>query len=317
MPDEQKRALAIGGSEIAAIFGAHDYLDEFSLWARKKGELPPQEENPRMHLGTFLQQGIAAYYSYLTGNQTEWRDKTERHPDYPFMAYSPDAVVVGQRRGIDVKYVSFDQSPRWGKTIEDIPPHAVMQAWWYMAALDYLSWDIVALVVGADDLRIYTVVRDLDVERIMLRRARAWWERYLVGDERPPISGSELANRWLQKTYPRHRRGDIRKANPEQIAMLEEFAGVKQELDCLNERRKLVVAQIKEQIGDHEGLEWPGGKFTWKRTRDSERTDWEGLALLLLKSQEEREKLLQEFTFTKPGTRRIHFRDRSGREEEV
>jgi predicted phage-related endonuclease len=316
MADEQKRALAIGGSEIAAIFGVHDYLDEFSLWARKKGELPPQEENPRIRLGTFLQQGIAAYYSHLTGNQTEWRDKTERHPEYKFMAYSPDAVVIGQRRGVDVKYVSFDQSPYWGKTVEDIPPRAVMQAWWYMAALDYLQWDIAALVIGADDLRIYTVERDLDVERIMLRRAHDWWKRYLVGDERPPISGSELAHRWLQKKHPRHNRSDVRAADFDQAAMLDEYAGVRDEEDCVKERRALLEAQIKEQIGDHEGLKWPRGKFTWKLSKDSQITDWEGLAQLLLASQAEQEKLLKEFTSTKPGTRRIRYTDRRGRDRE-
>lgn len=317
MPDESKRTLAIGGSEIAAIFGLHDYLDEFSLWARKKGELLPVQETHRINLGQFLQRGIAEYYSHVTGLKTEWRDKTERHPHYPFMAYSPDALVIGERRGLDTKYVSFDQSPRWGKTIEQIPPQAVMQAWWYLAALDYLQWDIAALVVGLDEMRIYTVERDFEVEGVMLRKAREWWERYLVGEERPPITGSETSARWLQKTWPRHRRGDIRTATFEQAAMLDEYAGVRQELDCFNERRQLLEAQIKEQIGEHEGLKWPGGRFTWKLTKDSERVEWEGLAKLLLQGQVEHEKLVKEFTYMKPGVRRIHFRDASGREREI
>lgn len=313
------RELAIGGSEIAALFGLHDFLDEFGLWVRKKGKLPPGDgdANPRMLLGTFLQQGIAAYYSHITGKPIEWRDKTERHPEYRFMAYSVDAVVIGERRGVDAKYVSWDQAWRWGETVEEIPPHNVMQAWWYMAALDYLEWDIAALVMGEDRPRIYTVERDLEVEQTMLHKAEQWWQRYLVGDERPPITASAESKRWLQKTFPRHRRKDILPANEDQVLLLDDYATVRNEFDCANDRRQLLETQIKEQIGDHEGLKWPRGQFTWRLTKDSHPVDWEGLAGLLLANHPERAKLLKEFTLTKPGVRRIHYKDARGQEQEV
>lgn len=315
------RTLAIGGSEIAALFGAHDYLDAFTLWLRKKGKLPPPEgagkTNRRMLLGIFLEQGIVAYYSYLTGKKTEWRNRREYHPKYPFMAYSVDAVVAGERRGVDAKCISWDQSWKWGETVDDIPPYVVMQAWWYMAALDYDFWDIAALVRGEDEPRIYTVNRDREMEQLMLERAEEWWRRYLVGDERPPIQASHWANGWLKQSFPRHPKNDVVKAAEKQIALLEEYAQAYRQFDVADEKLKELEIQVKEQIGLHEGLTWPGGKITWRLTKDSAFVEWQKLAQLLIEGRPDAPRLMAEHTQKKEGARRLYFSDRRGRERET
>jgi hypothetical protein len=63
-------------------------------------------------------------------------------------------------------------------------------------------------------------------------------------------------------------------------------------------------------VGNSDGLEWPRGKFTWKNTKDTQEIHWDGVAAKLLKgySPDERAAIIQEFTETKPGSRRVYFR---------
>jgi predicted phage-related endonuclease len=320
MLDEALREPRIGGSEIAAIFHRHDFLDEFGLWARKKGDLPREEGGPnfnRMRLGKHLEQGIVSYAAELNNWEYEWSDKTSRSERYPFMVATPDALIPKLRWGIDAKLVAWDQASRWGRSVNQIPDHAVMQAWWYMAHFDYEGWYVVALVMGEDQPRVYPVPRDPVVEPIMLRKAEAWWKRYLVGDERPPITDSPTSDRYLKRHHPRPKRPDIQIANQEETSLLDEYAVVRRDHESVTKRRLDLEAGIKLAIGDRAGLTWPGGKFTWKLTKDSTLVEWEQLAGVLLERHPAKDTLLQEFTRPKPGIRRIYYRSARGEEFEV
>jgi predicted phage-related endonuclease len=320
MLDEKIREHRLGGSEIAAIppWRVHTFLTEFGLWLRKKGDLPRMEPSDRMRLGKHLEQGIASYAAELEGWEYEWCDTTSRSEIYPFMVYTPDALIPKKRWGIDCKLVGWDQAHKWGRSADGVPDHAVMQAWWYTAALDYDGWYVAALVMGEDRPRIYPIPRNSRAEAVMLRRAREWWERYLVGDERPPVTASEYTDTWLKKNWPRERNANnIVPASDEEIELLEQYAVVRREYTEVDGERKDLEARLKTLIGDRAGLRWSGGKFTWKVTKDSIQTDWEALANVLVPSHPAGEKLLEEFTHPKPGVRRIYFKDARGDEVEL
>jgi len=316
MLDETKRELAIGGSEIAAIFGMHDYLDEFGLWVRKKDPTVRDEPTPRMRLGKHLEVGIIEYYAELENLDVEWCDKTSRHPEHKFMAYTPDALVRGERRGADAKLVGWDQAHRWGHDAEHIPEHAVLQAHWYMIAMDYLRWDVVALVTGEDQPRIYPVERDMAMERVILKKAREWWERYLVGDERPPITGTYASSTWVKRKYPQPRTG-VAEANAEESALLDQYAAVHSRFRSLEAEKNLLGNKLKQAIGEREGLSWSGGKFVWMKMRNTERVEWDVLANALLENNPAKEKLLAEFSVQVPGIRRVYFKPAKGEEIEL
>lgn len=305
--DSAVRLRGIGGTDIAAILGVDSYRDAYSVWAEKTGRLERAPASPRMRLGKIFERGIVQYYEELTGRATEFLDVTMRHPDRDWMVYTPDAICVHEPRGIDAKFISWDQRHQWGETAYDIPERVQMQCYWYMAAFGYPVWDVAALF-GNDELQIYTVERDLEIEREMLAAAEDFWQRHILGGEEPVPGGSPETSRYIKERFPRHRL-ELRDATAPEAELLDQYAAVRVEENIIWEKRAGLENRIKLAVGDGEGLAWPRGRFTWKNVKDSTKTDWEKLAgrLLLGYADDEQAALKQEFSETKPGVRRIHF----------
>jgi len=307
MIDPVIRKRGIGGSDVAAIFGQDEFKDAFSVWATKKGGLAkPDAPNIRMLVGKFLEEGVLNLYRYITKRDIVYCDQTSQHPERPWMVYTPDALCVGERIGVDAKVVAWDQRRQWGETADDIPMRVQLQCWWYMAALDYDRWDVCALM-GEGEPRIYQIHRDREAEAAMLARVEEWYLRFILGDERPPLGGNEDAARWLAQMYPRHKL-DIRMATPEEVALLTDYVQVRVAQKDLQRQRDTMETFLKDAIADHEGLMWDEGKITWRRTKDGSTVDWESLALALLCKyvpESERGALETQYTSSKPGTRRM------------
>ena len=308
MARSKELTRVIGGSDIGAICGVDERRDAFSVWAEKHGEYTPPPPTARMRLGKMFERALVDYYSILTGREVNFLDATQRSERYPFMAFTPDAVCVHERRGVDAKLVSWDQSERWGDTAADIPAYVQLQALWYLIGLDYEAWDVLAVVGSDAEPRLYTIGRDPKLEEAVLYFAEEFYRRYLVGDEVPPIGATEASGTFLRQRFPRHR-APLRRAFDHEVRLLEEYASIRcEEKDLLREKGKLENA-LKLACGDGEGLTWERGLFTWRSTRDSTATDWERLAGSLMRgyNEDERRALIEEFSKVRPGVRRIHF----------
>jgi predicted phage-related endonuclease len=308
--DLELRRRCITSTDIGPIFGVDEWRDAFSVWAAKKGEIELPAPTPRMRLGTFLQKGIMEAYSAFTGRPTIWIDKTYQHPERAWMACSPDAIVTGERRGVDAKLVFFDQRRKWGANPNDIPESIQLQMWWMMAVTDYEAWDVAALI-GEDMPRVYEFQRDLEAERVMIARADEFYRRYIVGNEVPPIGGSAAAGIWLKQAFPTHKPADLRPATEAEIAAMEVYARLKYEEKELKKHKEALENEIKLAIGEQEGVFWPGGKFTWKLVKGRKVTNWEEIARGLFNQYvpdlELRQKLEELQTYTEKGYRRIWF----------
>jgi len=315
MIDHNIRRLGIGGSDVAAIFGADEFKDAFAVWAEKKGgfKREPGPGDERMMIGKVLEPAILELYGRVTGRDIEYCDVTYQHPVRKFQVYTPDALVTGEKRGVDAKAVFWDQRNKWGSVDDaepNIPQRVLFQAWWYMSAMDYPKWDICALL-GEGLPRIYTVDRlDVTAERRMLVVVEEWWRRYIVGDDRPDLGNSETAAKWLAQTYPEHKRPDMREATAEESALLERYVALRLIQRGMKAEQVGLENAIKDAIADREGLNWDGNAFTWRRSKDGEYLDVKALVALLLHrfvpDPDEQQRLKDDHTRTKPGTRRIH-----------
>jgi predicted phage-related endonuclease len=302
--DPELRRDRLGGSEVAVVFNAHEYLTAFGVAAMKKGALKPDPPNIRMIVGKACERGILDLYTYVTGREVEYSDQTFVHPTRRYMAATPDAFVKGERRGVDAKLVFWDQRGNWGDTADEIPHRVVIQCYWYMAAFDFDLWDVCALV-GMDDPRIYTIERNLEAEKAMLARAEEWHARYILGDEMPPMDCSAEAARWLQAIYPNHKTPDLRDADETESLLLDTYLELRLKQKELSTTQAEMETMLKAAIKDREGLRWGDGRFTWRKQKG--RTDWKSLAISLLYEFIKDETLRaerQEF-YVGEGTRRI------------
>lgn len=296
-----QRSKSIGGSDIAAILGVDPKRDAFQLWLEKTGRMPVQQTD-RMVLGKCLEQGIVKYYEYQTGYQTTWIDVTHYHRIRTWQSFTVDAVVRGMRKGVDAKLVSLDQRHEWGPTINEIPQSALYQAIWYTNAMDYDSWDIAALI--GDKLYVYTVTRDRELEEALLGHAQHFFERYLIGDEEPPMGTTETTRLWLSRQFPKNG-ATIREATEEEIELMCEYGLVRSRQKKLDTVRTGLENQLKSVIGDDAGIKSKDYTFTWKKIKDSIDTHWTKIGNHSQPSPDEQE-LLNKYA-TKDGYRRIWF----------
>ena len=319
MIDPVVRRRGIGGSEVAALFGVDEYKSAFSVWMDKKTDVVPEhdsETNDRMLMGTVFEPAVLELYSRMTHRAITQPHTSYQHPERPYMVWSPDALVVDEKRGVECKVAFLEQRRKWGWEPENIPYRVQFQCWWYMAAMDYPVWDVVAFL-GDGMPRIYTLQRlDAAHERAMLYRVEEWWRRYVQGDEQPGIDDSDAAARWLARIYPVHRPNSIREATAEETLILRYYIAKRVALLELEADKQRLEVAIKAAIADGEGLRWDESNvFTWKKSKDSkdsESTDWKSMAMGLLHKfvpKEEQATLCEFYTTSepgKPGSRRIH-----------
>lgn len=285
MIDHEIRSRGVGGSEIAAIMGLDPRRDAYAVWAQKTGLLKHSEPNERMIAGKFLEQGIARWYAARTQQEVEWIDYTMHHTERTWQVYTPDALVVNTRgdwprylKGVDCKNVAWDQREKWGEPgTDDVPDPIHLQCQWYCSAADLPEWDVAACF-GGNDLRIYTVRRDVEIETAILYEAERFWNDHVLTGEPPEPGPSPATTEALKQIYPQHKQ-DLRWASAEEIELLDRLRRTGIEWDDVNSRYTALENQVKVRIADSEGLYLPdGGKITWRKERDSVGPDYESIA---------------------------------------
>lgn len=319
--DLELRRSGFTSTEMAAVFGVDPERDLHAVWARKKGGLIPEPPTWRMRKGHYLEPGIIAMYAdYIAerpvhGEVVPLFDVTYRHPKYPHVLATPDALV-GKDGGVDAKTAGWDQRHQWGGTADDIPDRVQLQMVTCMEVMERDYWDIALL--NGDEFRVITMERDREFGLYIMAEAERIWQDYFEGQEPPPIGRSQDSERWLKQTYPKHKRPDLRVATDEEIEQLRRYGRLKHQQKELKKDREGLENWLRNAIQDREGLVWDGGRFTWRLTKDSHEMDWESLALTLetrhmrlpdnsARDEAEIQKLREEYIRIKPGYRRIWF----------
>jgi predicted phage-related endonuclease len=265
-----------------------------------------------MILGNYFERPILRLFSDQTGRRAKANSKSRQHPRYPWLSATPDGLCDDELAGVEIKMVSIDQSHLWAN---GVPAHVEIQCRVGMAVWDRSRWYVVAFI-GGNELRIYTLERDLDFEEAIIEELRRFYEPYIAGNEEPPIEASREADAWLKRHFPAHTE-PLRAADEAEVALLDEYAQVRQEHEIKTKERKDLETKLKRAIGDSEGLEWPNGKITYKQAKGTEITEWQKLGRKLMDgfSEDEQKSLIGQHTSIRPGSRRIRFTSRYPTEE--
>lgn len=279
----RKRPVVIGASEAAAACNQSPYSSALQLYMEKRGELASSftsAQQNRLDMGKRLEPIILDCYEEQAKCHLTRGLPVYFHPQYDFMAATPDAIAYDEDRdsddfeewSVDAKSTNWrmidktgESEERYGEAGTDqIPLTNLFQAQQQMAVMGLNRCDFPVLV-DARELRIYTVQRNDDlIQQIALAEAELS-ERIRDGKPPEPNWKHEGTAKLLHKLFDQ----EVGKVailtetehdlwtRKEQLSSTEKM--IKEELDEIK-------AQILWALGDAEIGRFPDASIEIKRT---------------------------------------------------
>lgn len=201
------RSQSIGASESAALFGLSpdNRESEFSLWAKKTGQIQPDEtEREWLQWGQILEGPIAEEYARRSGHEL-WTPPTPWcvavHPRLPFLTATVDRWIINAtgratRGDLEIKNVSVFNSD-WKK---DVPLYVQAQVQHQLAVTGF-EWAVVAALIGGNKLETREIERDKDFIAELEAKAEEFWGK-VQRKEEPKVDGKEATTRALKALHP-------------------------------------------------------------------------------------------------------------------
>ena len=300
----------IGGSSVAKVLGVDPYdtpLDFYSKIVRYMDEeaLPEEEvalvsDNEAALWGNLLENAIATEYARRNSTKVMRVTKPRWDKELPFLVANPDRIVVGQKRGLEIKNRSafklrdYEAGPLEGE---------VLQCMHYMGVYGFPVWDL-AVLVGGQKLLTFEVARDDELLGMLRAECSRFWNEHVLPRRPPPPTS--LGD--LESYYRRGKAGLTVTASTEVLAALDALKAAKEKLKAVETELEGFEFIAKSALLEATELLSPEGSLlaTWRNNRDSQGTDYKTLAEALLariEDAEERDALLKLHSFTKPGAR--------------
>ncbi len=318
------RRRGIGGSDVAAILGISRFKTAHDVWMEKLGLVESERDTEAMRWGRILEPHIGAEYARRENVEIYYPEsRFIRDPQHAWVLGNIDFLVRNRPVGVDCKSVSPFATDGWGDPgTDEIPDDALCQAQWYLMIMreQIQRWDIPAL--KGSRLDIYRVQPDRDLQQTLFELARAFWFDYVLAQVPPPVDASKGARKMLQRLWPREVAG-MREATAQELDLLQTYARVREAFFTALQAKDMLENTIEDRIQDATGLQGPWGKITWKKTKDSQKTEWEAVAralwneyalrlhnkhadLLLTEERQVWDEIVQQYTRQEPGARRFY-----------
>jgi len=208
----KQRQSGIGGSEIAAIVGLNQYTTPMQVWESKVN--PVVEDNATSqpaYWGTVLEDVVAKEYVLRTGRKVQRLTKQMMHPDFSFAIANIDRAIINPDiagrvfwkdgklttdRILECKTANGFSVKQWGEAGSDqVPDSYLIQCQWYMGVTGASICDL-AVLIGGQDFRIYTILRDDDLINDLLLQGAAFWELVKNNVAPDPVNYPEAVKKW-------------------------------------------------------------------------------------------------------------------------
>lgn len=267
MIDINERKKIIGGSDISAIMGMNRWKTPLAVWAEKTGKLDndPLKNFEAAEIGTELEEYVSRKFTRKTGVQLRRDNRTFRHEKYEYLVGHIDRWVIGEDALFEAKTCSAWKEKEWQG--EEIPQEYILQVMWYMGLVEK-SKAYIAVLIGGQKF-VYKEVRfDKELFEKMVVAAVDFWENYVLTDC-PPVAITGDSDT-LSELYPLGG-GGIHQADMDDAEILdnliEERAGGIEQKKLVEAEIERIEAQIKQKIGEREGVSTGRYVVTWKNQK--------------------------------------------------
>lgn len=259
------RRRGLGASDLPSVVGCDPWRTEYQLAAEKRGDLPSFEGNARTRWGHRMERIGIEVYQEVTGLHVV-TGETFGLPEYPHLWATLDGRVADRRIGLEIKW---SQGPSWS---DGLPERVEVQALAQIGLADLDAVDIIRLPwFGEPPIR---VERDDAAIRNLLELGEAWYRRFVLGDEMPPLDGSASALMAAQRDGPARF-----PATPHQEQLVGDLRRLRRAIERLERQRDDTVQAIKDSMAGGGVMEGTGFTVRWTPVKGARRTDWKALAL--------------------------------------
>lgn len=268
----KERAKGLGGSDIAALFGASPWQSRLTLWAEKTGRSIPEdiEYKEFVEWGNRLEAPIMEAYwertqrvpvSLVQAHDPNLCELIElehyeepklmlRSKKYPWALATPDGAIAEYQPlpweshaderflGPGILEVKTTNAFKKGDWKDGPPPYYLLQAQHYMLVTG-LRWASFAVLIGGQELRIFDVARDEETIAKIIEQAGYFWETNILQDVTPNAAGSKSEAALLDSLFPTE--------DPEKRIVLPEAARTMVEaMKAVEDAAKPLRAKLKE-----------------------------------------------------------------------
>jgi putative phage-type endonuclease len=259
----RERRNYLGGSDLGAIAGLNPYHTALDVYLDKTGDDIREETNAAMRWGNLLEDVVAKAYSEDTGKMVWKWIQPIKHKEYPFLAANIDRWVGDREYVLECKTAGFNKGKEWGEVGTDqIPESYLIQCAYYASICDVPKVDI-AVLIGGQDFRIYTYVRNMELEEKLIKIACNFWHNHI----KKRIPPKCVNTRDTFNLFPEVYHHEI-VAEDNIMEKWEELKAAREEESRIQTTIEKLKVEIQEFMRDYDVLMDVNGNViaTWKNT---------------------------------------------------
>ena len=248
------REDGIGASEVAAILGLSPWDTPFSLWLKKTHQAEPEPENFAMRRGHYLEDAVVQWWQDETGEKVikaSAADIIYVHPEHSFMRVTPDRIVRGRKKMLEVKSTA-------GYMGDEIPDYYLAQCMYQMYVTGIHDEELI-YIQGDLTFGRFHVEYDEEFAEFIAQKVSEFWNENVIGGKEPEaITVSDFA---LKGSDP----GTTIEADAEAFSQICSLRNMKQSISEREEQANNLADCIKLYMGEMESLTYEGKTLaTWK-----------------------------------------------------
>lgn len=268
------RLTGLGGTDAAGALGIGKWKSELGIYLEKRGEAPPQDDNPAMYWGRTLEPVVRDEYIKRAGVGVVYGQPLSRSLRYPWMIANLDGRRRDDGRVVEIK--TARSGDEWGEPgSADVPADYVCQVMHYMVVTEAPVADI-AVLIGGSDFRTYTVPFDAEMAEMIIDAERELWDRIQRGEPPAPRTAADVAAMYrVAKAQEIEAPAAIHETVERLRAIRDGIKSAEADADALE-------TAIKLQMAGADTLTY-GGKVlaTWKQRAGATRLDSKALKVAL------------------------------------
>ena len=256
----ERRKLAIGSSDAAAILGLSPYKTRYDVYAEKTGLLVEEAEaGPAAEAGTMFQDGVLNWAERSLGKLK--RDVTIPAPDGLPIVANVDAIVEADGSPAEAKTAGLFSplNEEWGEEGTDqVPAPYIVQTHIHMLVTKKSTCHLPAFLAGRGFV-MFDVALDRELMSLMIARCEDFWNENVLKRVPPDDSILSLGVAKRLKRTPS-------KTVPVDAAVVAAWMKARDERLSAEKADKAAQAALLTALGDAEAGESELGIVTYNLT---------------------------------------------------